>query len=58
MVDSALIPAKHGAEIPFQCPWKYAKQDKTVSAVCQNGDIVFSPGGISSCTRIGKELYS
>ena len=54
MVDISLMPAKHGAEIPFQCPRKYVKQDKTVSAVCQNGNIVFSLAGISSCTKLGK----
>ena len=58
MVDSSLIPVKHGAEIPFQCPWDYIKQDATVSAVCQNGDIVFSPGGVSSCTKLGKYLHT
>ncbi|KAL5270945.1 hypothetical protein ACHWQZ_G001565 [Mnemiopsis leidyi] len=52
-VDSTLLPAEHGTELPFHCLKKHAKQDTTVRAECQNGMIIFTPGGASSCTKIG-----
>ena len=52
-VDSTLLPAENGTELPFHCLKKHAKQDTTVRAECQSGMIIFTPGGTSSCTKIG-----
>ena len=56
IVDSALLPAEHGTELTFNCLKKYAKQDISVRAECRNGQISFTPGGKSSCTKIGTSV--
>ena len=55
-VDSALLPAEHGTELTYNCLKKHAKQDTSVRAECRNGQISFTPGGKSSCTKIGTSV--